>query len=190
MLQNFTLGSFAQGVSAGGGAFESIASANGTGSSGTITFSSIPGTYQSLHFRIRARSDWAGGATDVVKVVVNSDTGTNYVNHWLRGDGAAVSATFYTGLNELRFIRGAAAGTAAANIVAVDVMDIHDYASTTRNKTFRWFGGQDNNGSGDVALISGLWISTSAITSISFSPINGTNWTTATQISLYGIKGA
>ena len=32
--------------------YESIASATGTGSSGTITFSSIPSTYQSLQLRV------------------------------------------------------------------------------------------------------------------------------------------
>jgi hypothetical protein len=67
------------------------------------------------------------------------------------------------------------------------IIDIHDYASTTKNKTTRMFGGIDKNGSGEVSLFSGLWRNTSAITSINIYMSSG-NWTTDSTFSLYGIK--
>ena len=49
------------------------------------------------------------------------------------------------------------------------------------------FDGYDENGDGDVALYSGLFGSTNAITSITLDS-NG-NWRNNTQFALYGIKG-
>jgi hypothetical protein len=71
----------------------------------------------------------------------------------------------------------------------VAIIDIHDYASTTRNKTVRSFEGSDNNGTGDVTLVSGLWLNTAAVTSATVSVLGGINYAAGTTISLYGIKG-
>jgi hypothetical protein len=70
------------------------------------------------------------------------------------------------------------------------IIDIHDYASTTKNKTVRSFFGHDRNGAGSVYLYSGLWMNTGAITSLSLGQANfsGT-FDTGTVASLYGIKG-
>jgi len=57
------------------GSYESIASASGTGSSGTITFSSIPSTYTHLQIRGIGRNSYP---STQVNVRFNSDTGSNY----------------------------------------------------------------------------------------------------------------
>ena len=76
-----------------------------------------------------------------------------------------------------------------ADSYGVNVIDILDYANTNKYKTLRVLTGIDVNGSGGyVQLSSGLWQSSSAITSITLT--NSTNYTTATQFALYGIKGA
>jgi hypothetical protein len=82
----------------------------------------------------------------------------------------------------------ATANIASANTMAVMIVDVADYASTTKNKTLRIFSSHDQNGSGEVWLNSGLFNSTAAITSIQINAQGG-NWTTASQFSLYGIKG-
>lgn len=172
-----------------GGAFESIASASGTGSSGTITFSSIPGTYQHLQIRMIARNNIAGTGIDEVWLRFNSDTASNYSDHSLSGTGTAASAI---GNANTTFVTHAGVGVennATAGIMGVSIVDIHDYASTTKNKTVRALIGDDRNGSGTIRLASGLWRSTSAITSISLISAAG-NFTTATSFALYGIKGA
>jgi hypothetical protein len=170
--------------------FESIATATGTGSSGTITFSSIPSTYTSLQIRMLGKTATVAAGADALDITFNGDTGSNYVYHNITGDGA--SATAGASSTSTTFIRiGAGAGRAnETNICAVSIIDIHDYASTTRNKTMRRFGGFDKNASGgSIILNSGLWMSTSAITSIEIASTGG-NFTTANVFSLYGIKGA
>lgn len=173
-----------------GGSFESIATATGTGSSGTISFTSIPSTYKHLQIRYIARSDAA--ATDrTITVRFNSDSGSNYAYHNLYGDGSAATssgASTTTGMIQ----RSITAASATASIMGVGIIDIHDYASSTKNKTLRSFTGVDaNTASTDwkVSLNSGLWVNTNAITSISLIASSG-NFTTASTFALYGIKGA
>jgi hypothetical protein len=64
-----------------------IASANGTGSSGTVTFSSIPATYTDL------RIVFNGGVnTGNINFLMqhNSDTNANYSSRNLTADGTSV----------------------------------------------------------------------------------------------------
>lgn len=168
-------------------AFESIASATGTGSSGNITFSSIPGTYQHLQIRLIGR-DGAGTGTSNFGIQINSDTGSNYTRHNLRGNGSSATAGGSTSTSSISASL-LPLSNQTANIMGVSIVDIHDYASTSKYKTVRVFGGVDLNGSGTVELDSGLWMSTSAITSITLIP-GWTTWTTNTTIALYGIKGS
>jgi len=42
---------------------------------------------------------------------------------------------------------------------------------------------------GTIALSSGLWMNTAAVTSMSISMIDGTAFNTNSRFSLYGIKG-
>jgi len=174
------------GAAASTSSYESIASATGTGSSTTITFSSIPSTYASLQIRIIGRSDSAASAGSITVYANNDTTATNYTRHRLSCDGATVTA-FGAASTSTQLGRVTAA-SATANIMGVTIIDIIDYASSTKNKTFRSFSGHDQNGSGDVWLTSGLWMNTAAINRIDL--VIGGNWTTQTSIALYGIKGA
>jgi hypothetical protein len=76
------------------------------------------------------------------------------------------------------------------------VIDILDYKNTNKNKVFKTLIGYDINGTagtssygGAVSLCSGLWLNTSAITSITLAP-EGFSWIADTSFALYGIKGA
>ena len=163
------------------GMFESIASATGTGSSGTITFSSIPSTYKSLQIRLKVDASSGGQA-----MRFNSDTGNNYARHYMGGNGSSVFAGGTASTN-LMFV----GNDSATSYPSVIIIDIHDYASTTKNKTIRAIFGQDSNGAGSVYLYSGVWLNTSAITSLSLGQANfGGIFGTGTVASLYGIKGA
>jgi hypothetical protein len=161
-------------------AFVSIATATGTGSSSTISFTSIPGTYQ--HLQIRGVTSCTTGTDFQFYIGYNSDTGSNYAYHQLRGNGTSASATGSSSSAPTIIARS---NTATSTVNPV-IIDIHDYASTTKNKVARSFNGWDNNGSGDICLISNLWRSTSAITRIDLTTTN--NWSTSTQFALYGIK--
>jgi hypothetical protein len=172
------------------GAFESIATATGTGSSGTITFTSIPSTYKHLQIRYIGRYDGAS-VTANSTFTINSDTGANYAIHDLVGNGSAASSGGTASTTSVRYAR-VAGSTATASVVAAGIIDIHDYASTSKYKTVRILSGVDGNAADtnyQISLRSGLWMNTNAITSLTFTTASG-NWTTATQFALYGIKGA
>ena len=66
--------------------FESIATATGTGSNSTLTFSSIPQTYKHLQIRVMSRGN---AATDQDNLLIrfNGDTGSNYNSHYVFGTG-------------------------------------------------------------------------------------------------------
>ena len=163
-------------------AYESIASSSPSGVS-TVTFSSIPGTYTSLQLRFNGLVSTAGGG---FYLRFNSDTGSNYAAHGLRGNGSAASSFGQTALGYI-YAYGSGSGT-VATYPNVGIVDIHNYAITTQNKTVRVLSGADANGSGTLELDSGLWLNTNAITSITI--FSDYNWNSGSVISLYGIKGA
>ncbi|NDC96044.1 hypothetical protein EB077_12120 [bacterium] len=181
---------------AAGGAFESIATATGNGSSATITFSSIPSTYQHLQIRFIGKStDSATNTQYNYRLRFNSDTGTNYARHMLNGDGSVAQATGNASVDSIGpgYTPIPNSGASLTNMMGVGIIDIHDYASATKNKTARVFTGTDLNRTtaptGQVILHSGVWINTNAITSIDLQLTTG-SWTTSSSFALYGIKGA
>ena len=168
--------------------YESIATATGTGSSSTITFSSIPSTYTHLEIRYIARTTGTYTYEDS-KWRFNGQT-SSYSFHVFNGDGistgnaGASTNTAYIGVG---LTSGA---SAAASIYGSGVVSILDYANTNKNKTYRVLTGEDRNGTGHMQLGSGLYFgSTNAISSITIDTISG-NWTTDSKFALYGIKGA
>ncbi len=169
------------------GAYDSIATAVGTGSSGTITFSSIPSTYTHLQIRYIGRVTNSDTA-DNIFVQFNSDTGSNYAWHYLEGDGASTAASGSSSQSKILSGRVSAA-TAAADVMGVGVIDILDYANANKYKTLRTLTGQDRNGGGVSVMTSGLWQNTAAVSTITITNGSATNFTTATSFALYGIKG-
>jgi hypothetical protein len=165
--------------------YESIATATGTGSSGVMTFSSIPATY--THLQIRGFTKSTSGGSNW-KVTFNSDTGSNYANHYLESNGLTVSAGAELTQTGMNFYAATATST-AASVYAAMVMDILDYTSSNKNKTVRTLSGVDTNGGGNNDFNSGLWYATpAAITSITIT-LNSGSFDTNSKIALYGIKG-
>ena len=154
---------------------------NATGSSTTVSFTSIPSTYKSLQIRATFSAAATSGS---VFVQANGDTGSNYAVHRLNGSGSTVAAqastsTGYPALN--------AAVNLSATYPSSLIIDIHDYASTTKNKTMRAIYGLDTNSSvGEIDLTSVLWMSTSAINRLDV--FAGTNFTSTSTFALYGMK--
>jgi hypothetical protein len=169
-----------------GGAMESIATVTvGSGGASEILFSDIAGTYQHLQIRLIGRSA-ASATSDNVRVRVNGDSGANYSDHKLEGNGSAASSYGYASQTNFTANRIAAAN-ATSSIFGAVVIDILDYASTSKNTTFRSLGGVDLNGSGFIFLDSGAWYNTSAVTSVRLAP-NATNWAQHTTAALYGLR--
>ena len=190
MIGAITAGLFSTGAAAGGAtSYESIATVTvGAGSQSSITFSSIPSTYSNLQIRWIGRGTFS--AADVgQKIIFNSDTGANYSNHLMRGNGTSALADNAASQTSINFVSRIAAASATSGMFGVGVMDILDYANSNKYKVVRSLGGVDENGSGEIRFNSGAWLSTSAITSMTFSITDGGNYAQYTHFALYGIKG-
>lgn len=169
--------------------FDSIATQTvGAGGSASITFSSIPSTYQ--HLQIRAIARVTGAVTDSNFVAYfNTDTTSgNYPQHTLYGTGAS-AASGYTASDSNLAIGRCPGASSTADRFGVGICDILDYANTNKFKTTRSLAAQDQNGSGIILLNSGLWRSTAAINSITISAQSGNgNLAQYSHFALYGIK--
>lgn len=148
----------------------------------SVTFNSIPQTYASLQVRFIAKNNSAAGALPVFNF--NNDTGSNYAYHYLTGNGSAASAS---GVATTSYIQIYDFPDNTANIFGAAIADIHNYASTTQYKTLRSFHGFDANGSGNVRIGSGLWMSTAAITSVKID-FQGDSYPAGCTFALYGMK--
>lgn len=168
------------------GSYESIATATvGVGGSAYFEFTSIPATYSHLQLRLFTKTSYAA-TPSALFMRLNSDATSTYAHHGLYGDGAsgaayAVTASTSTGA-------GYTAGTNTANVFGIQVIDLLDYANTNKYKTIRALTAADFNGSGQVRFVSGLWQSTSAITTIRIYDANGGNLSQYSHGALYGIK--
>jgi hypothetical protein len=159
--------------------FESIATVTvGAGGSASVSFSSIPSTYQ--HLQIRILNKITSGAINPT-MRFNSDSSSSYITHQMYGDGASAgSFSFGTGTSvALSYI---------STQWGMHVVDILDYTSTFKAKTVRTLGGADNNGSGYVSLTSGLWFATPAAISQIDIYSGATTFTQYSSFALYGVK--
>jgi len=160
----------------------------GSAGVGSVTFSNIPSTYTHLHIRYLARATRNAGASQPA-IRFNGDTGNNYVAHYVSSNGSVSAGIDGPSTNQIWGppITGA---TGNANTFGTAIVDILDYANTNKYKTVRQIGGVEANGSGFANFNSGLWISTSAITSVTIREGYGNNFVQYSTFVLYGIKGA
>ncbi len=170
--------------------YESIATVTvGSGGASTISFTSIPSTYQHLQIRGIARTT-ASQDRESLKLTFNSDTGSNYARHSLWGSGSAASA-FGEASTAFILLTDFAAATATASIFGSAVTDVLDYKNTNKYTTVRSLGGVDLNAAVTVfdGLNSGLWMNTAAVSSITLTPFSGSNFVKYSSFALSGIKG-
>jgi hypothetical protein len=183
------LGIFASQISghlwAPSGAYDSIATVTvGAGGASSIAFSSIPSTY--THLQIRGILGVASaGTTNYLQMTYNGVGGTSYSGHVLFGNGSSAGANAGNGASSSSIFAGSVSN--ATTTFGGVVVDILDYANTSKYKTSRHLVGMDSNGSGSMELISGLFMNTSAISSITFT--GSTNFPQYSTLALYGIKG-
>lgn len=174
------------GVGAGpSGDFESIATTVVDATADlTVTFSSIPSTFKHLQIRAIALSN-----SDTVPVLLrfNSDSGSNYSQHYLGGQGS-VTATGGAASTSAVTLAGIYARGLNASYPWAFVIDILEYANTNKYKTVRALHGADYNGSGEANLTSGNWRNTAAVSTITLS-MASSGFNQYSHFALYGIKG-
>ena len=177
------------------GDMDPIAMVDISSTTGSITFSSIPATYTHLQIRGVASSSRSDYIVNNYCMRFNADTGNNYRNHGIQGGYSATPQVGGNASGPESFIymptgvTGLAGGPQTSLII-----DILDYANTNKNTVAKTLIGYDINGTvgsygGAIALDSGLWLNTSAITSITLLP-EVHSWLAGTTFALYGIKDA
>jgi len=172
----------AGGGGGGAGSYELIETTILGSDAASTTFSSIPSTYKHLQIRMVAQS--TDGNLSAF-VAMNGDSGSNYARHRLQGDGSTVAS--FAAANQTRAQFAIISNRADnANAPGSAVLDILDYQGT-KNKTIRSLFGNTTSGTNFVGLGSGVWLSTSTITSLTISAT--TSFASGSRFSLYGIKG-
>ena len=173
------------------GSYESIAtiSVAAGNTSSTITFSSIPSTYDHLQLRAIYRSASSNVYNAWFTGTLNGDTAANYSHHGLVGNGSTVTAGGYTNNTALDgFSRPGV--DSDSGFYGTFIMDILDYSKTTKFKTIKHLAGVDIAFSTtrlDLGLYSNNWRSTSAVNAISFIGNQGA-FAQYSHFALYGIK--
>ena len=154
----------------------------------TVDFGSIPADYTHLQIRVMTQ-DTRNTPVNRLSIRVGNgsvDTGSNYSYHYLSADGATVATS---GGGDSKIPAGYSnSATTLSSTYGVGIWDILDYANTNKYKTMKVLSGCDLNGSGELAIATGAWLSTVAIDTIQFYSNNAGNLHQYSTFSLYGIK--
>jgi hypothetical protein len=191
-LLNTVLATFSEGTPpTAPGSYESIQTITATGGETSFNFTSIPSTYKHLQIRGISRDTTASGGASAVVLTLNSDTGSNYSLHRVNTyDGTTFNVQGLANWPYI-FLPAQPNDLTSANCFMSVIIDIIDYASTTKNKTVRIFGGSETNAAdatSSTAIESGAWRSLSAVTSLQVKA-NSTSFKAGSTFALYGIKG-
>jgi hypothetical protein len=156
--------------------YEPIATTTLGTTTASVTFSTISGAYTDLVLVIN------GTVTAGVAVTLqfNGDTGSNYSQTNLYGDGSSVGSGAQT---SIAFAPAGSLGTTQSNTI----IQIMNYSNTTTYKTVLSRG---SNTTGFAIARVNLWRDTSAITSIVCDLTSGADYNSGTILTLYGIKAA
>ena len=161
----------------------------GGGCAANIEFTSIPATYTDLQVLTSLRTNRASAVRDVAKIQFNSNTGSNYSEIELYGNGSAASSASATSQTSAR-CGYPTASTATASTFSNDSIYIPNYLSSN-NKSFSVDSVAETNAvATDMVFIAGLWAQTAAITSIKIFPLVGTLFDQYSTAYLYGISNA
>ena len=160
----------------------------------TVTFSSIPATYEHLELHVSIRSDQSavyhamllqagtgGGA---------ADSGSNYWAHymWANGTNVAAGAAQGTGF----YVALAAGASTAATYYGPTGATILDYANTNKNTTF--YGNLHTGALGTsteyLEVSSAVWDNTGAVDLLKILPYSAGNLVRGSEFTLYGLNSA
>ena len=171
--------------------FESIATFTATGGETTFEFTSIPSTYVALQIRLITKDTNTGANGGMILPMFFNGATSGYAHHAVRGDGTAVASEQSSSVTYAYVYEATNRTTSGGTLFNAAIINILDYASTTKTKTYSYISGGDNNANTQdfrVTWGSGSWSGTAAITAIKFNA-NITAFYAGTKIALYGIKG-
>jgi hypothetical protein len=171
------------------GSYDLLSTTILTSNTASVTFASL-GTYaadyQHLQLRIVARGSNSANFT-IWNMRLNGDSGSNYATHALFGNGSLALGNDTRTSTDRILDSLTLPGNSTANSYGALILDILDSFNTSKNKTIRYLGGRRPSDDTVVILRSGLYISTSSITSIALT-CQSADWNTGSRFSLYGLR--
>lgn len=161
----------------------------GSGGASNIDFTSIPSTYTDLLLKVSARrSDTSEG---YLSLRFNANSGSNYSNKTLRGNGSSASSSSDASTTFLDFWVVDGTGYTADTFASTDIY-VPNYTSSS-NKSVSAENASEGNITGVyMQMTAGLWAQTSAINQITLYAAGAPNGTFAQHSTayLYGIKNS
>jgi aspartate/tyrosine/aromatic aminotransferase len=162
----------------------------GSGGASTVSFSSIPTTYTDLLIKISGRTNRSNSEVDLFNISINGNSSAVYSAKVLYGTGSSTASGTDTSQTTLTSTALANGNTATANTFGNTEVYIPNYTSSNA-KSISADGVSENNGTtGFQWMAAGLFNSSSAITSLTFSPANSSLILQYSTFYLYGIKNS
>ena len=166
-----------------------------SGGVASVTFAGIPAGYSHLQIRMIGKTVATVLEQYNPRIRLNSDTGANYTLHFVRGYGTTVDKGASTSqTNGWAGVSAFPSSNAAyTNVFGTSVLDILDYANTSKNKTLKTLNGFEANGAGNgtneagqSGISSSLWMNTSVVTGVTI--YSDSDFAQYSSFALYGVK--
>lgn len=161
--------------------YDPIATTTLTSSATSITFSNISGNYTDIVLVCVGTLTTAYDTS--ISLRFNGDTGNNYSVTYMYGTGSSATSGRNNNQSNIQ-----AMGRLGSSTIGNAIVHIQNYSNSTTRKTVIGYGGTTAN---IVIGAAGIWLNTSAITSITVAPegFSG-SLASGTIVTLYGIKAA
>ena len=157
--------------------YEKIATNTLGSATNTLSFTSITGSYTDLV--LICNTQRTADAGNPIRFRYNSDSGSNYSQTNLYGDGSSAQTDRLTNKDYQEIY-----GLPVSSAFSTQIINIQNYSNATTYKTSLLRG---NNASQQVIQSVGLWRNTNAITAIEIY-VAADNFSTGSMFTLYGIK--
>ncbi len=156
----------------------------------SVTFSSIPSTYEHLQVRGSHRSTGSSGG-QAFYIEFNGVSSNTYASHTMVAANSNAMGQRLDSQPYIKIYDGIHGSLALSAEYATILLDVHDYRDTNKNTTVQLQMFDAITYSNDVRATfgTGMWNSTAAVTQIKFTPSNG-NLTRGSEYTLYGLKSS
>jgi len=161
-----------------------------TGTQASVTFSSL-GTlaagYQHLQLRMVTRDNRGISGTNNIRLQVNSDSGSNYADHGLYGNGSSVLSYANTSQSQFNALSINPSNSDTADAFGAGVVDFLDCFETTKYTTIRSLNGVTVAAGSTIRLSSSVWMNTNALDTLLIYP-SSASFVSGSRFTLIGLK--
>ena len=164
-----------------GNTYTAIATQTLGSTSSLVTFSSIASTYTDLVLVMNGKLSTTSAH---IRIRFNGDTGSNYSNTYIDGDGTTAQSTRLSNQTS-----GQLDWDAYWDATAFDGMILTQIMNYSNSTTYKSYLARAGRAARSTDATVGLWRSTSAITSVSVFPTADT-FAAGSTFTLYGITAA